>query len=283
MKDTIDDFAMPPATGKPAVAATLTLVVAASGIYFFVRDWAYFEVGQLVLIGIFLVSLVLLYFCIVKFRMLSAFFLVMLCMALIFASQEKYQWRREYITSGMAGKPFLLEAYIDHYPPLEEYLAAPYLEIPDWVRFSHDCIEPVVNNLQPGMNCTTTSRIKEAYNIDVRKVLRDYKARMAQTALRIERGQIAQKKRYERCIAEKQCAEVPLLPARVDPASVDPKSQDYIEIRRPFWQLINTKPDELTVDICEYMLLCRVLTRVGALNESRRAPQKAADGMAGER
>ncbi len=254
------------------VPAALSFLMVVIGLYFFVRDWSFFEVGQFVIIGLYLLFVGLFYWSLSKFRLFAAFLMLALCVGLIFASQQKFQWRKDYVYGIQTGNPFPLEAYIEKYPPYEEYLLAPYLKTPDWVRFNRDCVEPVLNDLAAPPVCSSMPRILTEYNIDVQKELRSYRSRMASTAKRIERGQIRQKKQYEDCIAKKQCAEVPLLPKHIDPETLDPGSKAHLEIRQTFWQLLESR--ELTPSICGYILLCRVMNRTGAVDYGTVAPAR---------
>lgn len=248
-----------------AVAAPVaTLALACAGFYMFAKDWSYFENGQMGLIACFLAGLVGFFFAFSRKKMALAILAVALCGLSVFASQKKYEWRRNYIESGRSGVPFPLEPYIDRYPPYEEYLLAPWLGTPDWVRFSRECIEPVLKEEEPGKSCGNLGAIRQKYNIDVMAALNSYRNKMAQTAKKIADGKLTKKIDYMNCLSSRQCAEVPLLPPGVDADALDPESDDFIRIRRPFWQLVNDKT--ITPEICVYMNLCRVLGKTGAVS-----------------
>jgi hypothetical protein len=179
-------------------------------------------------------------------------------------SQVKYNWRKEYIEMSRSTRPFAMEFYIDKYPPLETYLMAPLLKTPDWIRFSRDCVEPVLEERTYSPDCSTMKRIQDVYYIDAREALREYRNKMTKTALRIESGNINSKRRYFDCLSRRQCVPVPLLPPGVNPNTIDPESSQHLKERRAFWQLIDS--NEITTEICDFMALCKVLRKTGALS-----------------
>lgn len=246
---------------RAMVAPIATLGLGCVGFYMFAKDWAYFENGQTGLIACFLAGLVGSFFAFSRKKFFFAVLAVALCGAALFASQKKYEWRRDYLEKGASGNPFVLEPYITAYPPYEEYLLASWLGKPDWVRFAQDCIEP---ENEPEKVCSSISAILQKYNIDVTATLNAYRNKMAQTAQKIVDGKITKKIDYMNCLSSKQCAEVPLLPPDVDADMIDPESDDFLQIRKPFWQLVNDKT--ITPEICAWISLCRSLGKTGALD-----------------
>ncbi len=258
-----------------AMAAPIaTLGLGCVGFYLFARDWAYFENGQTGLIACFLAGLVGFFFAFARKKIFFIVLAVALCGAALFASQKKYEWRRNYLEKARSGTPFVLEPYITAYPPYEEYLLASWLGKPDWVRFAHDCIEP---EEEPAKACGDLSAIRLKYNIDIMAALNTYRNKMAQTAQKIVDGKITKKIDYMNCLSSKQCAEVPLLPPDVDADMIDPESDDFLQIRKPFWQLVNDK--SITPEICAWIGLCRALGKTGALDPGQVQGQKQASNQ----
>ncbi len=261
-----DDFAPREKTrtlGKVLMATIATVAMAGAGLYVFIRGAAYFENGQFLLIGAFLLALVLVFVGTMRVRIPVAITGLVLGAVCLFGAYEKFAWRRTYVESGLSGKPFILDAHIRTYPPLESYLAAPYLGLPDWVRLARDCVEPLRAGLAAGEHCANLDDIRSTYHIDVKTELKAYRERMARTADQIVKGKLTKKKDYQACIARKDCAEVPLLPKDVDPDMIDPESNDHLPVRRMFWQLIDEKT--LTPELCARIPLCAALTKTGAL------------------
>lgn len=246
------------------MAAILSIIVGCFGVFFFIKDYTYFENGQLVLIAIFALLLVQFFFSTNRMRFGLALFTLILCLGVLIASQAKYNWRKDYIENSRGVKPFVLEFYVDSYPPLEEYLFASILKTPDWIRFTRDCIDPVLEEQPFRPECSSMKRISETYNIDIQETLHEYRNKMAKTALRVENGNINTKKRYLDCLSKRLCVPVPLLPPGVNPGMVDPETPQYLKERRAFWQLIDS--NEITKEICDFMTLCSVLKTTGALN-----------------
>ena len=221
----------------------------------------YYELGQLVILAIFLFFSLLLYFNLRDFRFYRAFFIVALMFALLSVSAQKYNWRKEYINNG-----FTLEAYIDSYPSWETYLAGDMLELPNWVSFAQNCEKPIMRNRPVPRQCQTLDAIKETFNIDMRSALLDDFRKMKTTADKIANGRMNQEA-YINCVNAKQCAQVPLMPKDVNLDTFDQRSMEYIEIRRAFWQLV--KGDKITPEICQFMYLCTVLNKLGAYDPEK--------------
>lgn len=265
-----DDFApreKTQTTNKALSAALVTVAMAGAGLYVFISGVPWFETGQYALIFLFLVLLGGLFFAVFRMRIPLAILVFALGIATLYAAHEKFAWRRDYLESGIAGKVFILDPYIRDYPPLEFYLAAPWLGLPDWVRLARDCVDPVRKGMAAGENCANLSAIQSTYHIDIKKELQAYRARMARTADQISKGKITKKKEYQSCIARKDCAEVPLLPKDIDPDSIDPESNDYLPVRRMFWQLTNEKT--MTPELCASLVLCAALLKTGAISDAK--------------
>lgn len=265
-----DDFApreKTQTTNKVLFAALVTLALSGAGLYVFVGGVPWFEPGQYVLILLFLGILALLFFSIFRMKIPLAGLAILLGVATLYAAQEKLAWRRAYLDNGIAGKAFVLDPYIRDYPSLESYLAAPWLGLPDWVRLARECVEPVRSGLAPDEDCASLPAIEGKYHIDIKSELLSYRARMARTADQIAKGKLTKKKDYQSCVARKDCAEVPLLPKDVDPDSIDPESNDYLPVRRMFWQLTNEKT--MTPELCASIVLCAALTKTGAISDAK--------------
>lgn len=263
-----DDFApreKPRTANKVLAAAIATVAMAGAGLYVFIRGSAYFENGQFILIVFFLCSLALLFLGVLRLKIPMAGLGLVLGVICLFGAYEKFAWRRAYVESGLAGKPFILDAHVRTYPPLEVYLAAPYLGLPDWVRLARDCVEPVRATTAPGEHCGNLEDIRKTYHVDAKAEVKAYRDRMARTADQIVKGKLGKKKDYQACIARKDCAEVPLLPKDVNPDTVDPESNDYLPVRRMFWQLIDEKT--VTPELCARIILCAALSKTGAITD----------------
>lgn len=271
--DSLDEEKKGYSAARALLAPVATLVAGLAGFYMFAKDWSYFESGQSGLIACFIAGLVGLFFSLARNKMALAVLAALLCAGTIVASQKKYEWRRDYLEKSRAGTPFVFEPYIVHYPPYEEYLLAPWMGTPDWVRFARACADPVQSGDTPAKACSDLAAIRQTYHIDAMGAVNTYRLKMAQTAQKIADGKITKKIDYLNCLSSKQCAEVPLLPPEVDADMIDPGSDDYLQIRRPFWQLINDK--SITPEICGYISLCRILDKTGALEQSQQAAAPA--------
>lgn len=245
------------------IAALGTGTFAFLAAMFFIANMAYMEWLQYVLAPLFLVFLSGFYvFFTRSARKTSVFFLLLAILTFGF-SHAKYQWRKSFFKEHEAGRPFMVRPYLDDYPPLEVYLLAPYTGWEDWVRFNRDCVEPYLKTSFAEKACSTTQAIQDAYHINVQTVLQAYQKRMKTTAEMVDKKIIRNKLAYLSCIDSGNCVPVPLLPKDVKAEDIDPASEDYKEIREPFWTLL--KSEKLTQGICEHILLCRVLGGTGAL------------------
>lgn len=237
------------------------------GVSHMLSQWQYYESGQGILLVAYLLACFLLFFA-VRFikpmQILAAFLLLGL---IVFYANVKFDWRRTYITNAVKGDYFILEDYIAEYPSLEEYHFGWAWGEPAWVHFAEDCILPNISGQNTLPACRSAGSIQEQYNIDIRAAINEHFRKMQDTAKRIERGQMKSKEQYQDCLMRKQCAFIPLLPANADPERISRDSEDYLLTRRMFWSLINDT--EISPEICEYMLLCRVMRDLSVIPIAR--------------
>lgn len=245
------------------LAILLSVFFAVIGLYYFFSQFEYFEVGQLVLMALFVLCNVMFFFWFKERRIVYASLMIGMMFLVIAAANKKYEWRENYVTKG-----FELELYIDQYPSWEEYLYARVMEEPNWVDFVNTCVKPSQRGRRASApaHCGNLRAIEQTYHIDMGEELQKHFQKMKKTAKAIANERVRQIG-YPRCILSKTCAQVPLLPKGVDPDSVNPESMDYIEIRRAFWDLV--EGSQVTAEICGHMELCRVLRDLGAINPEK--------------
>lgn len=245
-------------------AAIVSGLMAAVGGFYFMKGYAYLDIGHLVIVPVFFMALSGVFFSLRKYNLGGGIIFVLCVVASVYVFSKKTEWQADYVKATRSGtQPYVFEPYVERYPLWEEYMLADLIKKPNWVKFNNECARPALENKAVDGSCKSLEAIAKNYNIDMRATLQEYLKRMQYTAEQIQKNKINTVKKYQTCLETKKCAEVPLLPDKIDPDDVDPQSLDYIEVRRPFWQLVNSK--EITPEICGYMVLCNVLMKTGAV------------------
>tara|TARA_Y100001001_G_scaffold162709_1_gene189945 strand:- start:1987 stop:2859 length:873 start_codon:yes stop_codon:yes gene_type:complete len=248
-----------------ALGATIVLAIVLLGYY--VSNLVFAERGmERYLVGGF-VGLGLLFWGLKTFRVLILAPAILIFLLSFLMMILKFDWRKEYIQSAEAGEPFLFEQYVDHYPTLEEYFQARMFGGQDWVGFARECGEPAKRREPVPQQCKTLQDIRDTYGLNVQQVMDNHFAKMKKTARLIADGKMTNKRIYERCVAQKNCAIVPLLPANVENNEMIAQSTDYMDLRQAFWSLV--EDENLSRSVCDYMGLCNLLVRMGAINMNR--------------
>lgn len=176
---------------------------------------------------------------------------------------KKFDWRQTYISMAEAGQPFALEEYIDTYPTFEEHLFT-FLNMPDWVRFNQQCVQPALAQQPTAARCGSVDLIQRYYNIDIIASMTAHFEKMRFTARRIQSGDMKKSYEYAQCIANKQCASVPMLPKGVDANRIAGDSEEYIGIRKAFWSLVNDS--KVTEEVCALTPVCRALVNLKVID-----------------
>ncbi len=248
---------------RPVMSGVSSLVLASFGLFFLLKDGQYYEPGHYYYYIAFGVLLGVFFWGMYRARAVTSILVLFLAIAVVSFAQMKYDWRQSHLERQEREVVFQIEYHIDRYPFYEEYLFADWLEKPDWIRFNRECLQPAMLDQEYHRACASLQLISERYHINVRKEIEEYRNTMARTATRIEQGLVKDKRTYISCIQNGQCVPVPLLPQGVDPAAVDPESDEYLDIRRAFWSLIDSR--EITSEICDHIDLCRVMKKTGAV------------------
>lgn len=247
-------------------AITITLAALAVGLGAFYLRYAYAEDGLRYIVITYIVACFGLFFSIRLWKIiLIGIFAAMMIATQLYAT-HKFDWRQNYIELANMGQPFFLEEFIDRYPTYEEH-TFPFLGAPDWVRFNDECVQPALLNQVIPPRCASTDLIQRYYRLDVVMAMSTYYSRMKNTAKMVEEGKLKKRSQYAQCIADKQCATIPLLPKGVDAEQVDPSSKDYIGIRQAFWSLINDK--KMSQQVCSLTPLCRALVNMKAIDPAK--------------
>ncbi len=245
----------------------LAVMFLLGGLITFFKDIEYIERGHPAIIMAYVVMCGVFYIAFRSWRVgLSAVCVFAMIFLLAFGVQ-KYHWRKDYVDGRTQ---FYLEEYIKEYPSLEQYLMASYFGGENWVGFTKNCVDPVMQSMQaakvPG-DCASAELIKKNYGVDVKQAVKDYFAKMKQTAQRIESGKMKTAKQYQDCVADKSCAVVPMLPKGVDPEEINPNSGDFIDVRKAFWSVMNDKT--VSPEVCEYIKLCKVLVKMNIVDPNK--------------
>lgn len=230
--------------------------------YLYATSIAYADDGHVYFAPAFLVLLIAAVFLLRSGGALLSGLAVIACVSSMFCIYQKINWQKNYDALQRSGTPFIYHSYIDRYPYWEEYMFPSIMKKPDWIRFTEDCTDPILAGREVGPHCSSLADIRSKYYIDARTIMYSYFRRMQQTAKRIDRKEIETLPQYQVCIDRKRCAEVPLLPDGVRAAAVDRQSEDYLDIRKPFWHLVDKQ--EITPEVCDFMTLCKVLFTTGA-------------------
>lgn len=145
---------------------------------------------------------------------------------------------------------------------MEKKIALDEVESSSLQPFMVACIEPVVaGNDNVGAACRSTDAIKDNYNVDIAAHINARHELMKKTARRIAEGELLKPQDYKQCIAQGACAEVPLLPANVDPEKMNAEQRTTSEI---FWDL--AEKDEMTRAVCEIIPECRVMSKLKVID-----------------
>ncbi len=252
-----------------ALAVSLGFIIL--GMVIFLQNIAHAETGTGWLAMGYVITCFFLFF-VLRLRMLV---LTILCVSAAFALQtyayKKFEWRGEYIQNAQAGEPFMAEAYIDHYPTYEEQIKARIFKEPNWVDFTNQCLWPLSKSMKPDVRCSNPNLVSTYYNIDLSGALIAQFDKMKETARRIEAGDLKTKAELQQCIADKQCALVPLLPPNVDATKIAPTSVEYMAIRKAFWSVMND--NRIRPEVCEYMLLCKAMVQLNLLDAADPDPR----------
>jgi len=243
------------------VALGVSIAFIFYGLSLFYGNWEYSEDGHEYLALIFVLMCVALFFALRLAKGALSIVSLIFIIGLLIYSGQKFDWRESYVTAAQAGHHFALDAYIDSYPTFEQHNFAGLLGEPQWVNFSKTCYEPLlkaedISRARKNLDrkCKTAATIREAYNVDIADMVNNYYRRMTTTARQIERERFRTKEQFAKCIQDKRCAMIPLLPEGVQ---VSANSRDFLEIRNQFWSLINDKT--ISAANCDFFDFCRVM------------------------
>ena len=240
------------------VTLGLAITVLVYGLLEFKDQWQYSEEGHETLLGIYVILSLLLFFLLRIGKIGISVLIMIILAATLFYSNQKFEWRKDYIMQAQFKKPFPLEPYIDSYPTFEEHTFSWFFGTPKWVDFNKECYFPLTKGAGSGRNCKSNKAIQENYNIDVTTLIQKYYKRMQNTAKLIENGRMKSKRQFEKCIHDKRCAMIPLLPKGIE---IDRQSEEHMDVRMQFWSLINDK--KMSQKNCDFFELCRVATQNG--------------------
>lgn len=241
--------------GSLGISIIVALIALIYGISFFQSNWAFSEDGhEYLFIGYALISIAL--FFTVRFsKKALSFFLIVFLALVVFYSGQKFDWRQSYIQAAEAGKFFPLDPYIESYPTYEQHSFAWVTGTPKYVDFVENCYNPMLRDGEEGRNCKTSSLIKEHYDIDVKKIIRDHYKKMQSTASSLEKGRFKTKAQLEKCLQDKKCAKIPLLPPEAE--GIDQQSTEFMDIRLQFWSIVNDK--RISEQNCNFFEFCRLM------------------------
>ncbi len=128
--------------------------------------------------------------------------------------------------------------------------------------FLKACVEPVlVGKDDVGEACRSTQAIADTYNVDIKGHINARHALMKTTARRIADGELLTPQAYKACIANDQCAEVPLLASNVDPEKMTAAQRVASET---FWDLV--EQDRMTQPVCDLIPECQVMVKLKAID-----------------
>lgn len=226
-------------------------------------QWEYYEEGQGILLGIYAFGCFILFFALRFTKVSQIVASVALLGLILFYANVKFDWRKTYIDNAQNGNPFILEPYITQYPTLEENTFGFLWNEPQWVAFANTCVKPAIAGAPVEKVCRSNQSINDEFDINPTTLINTHYKKMQRTAQRIQDGDLKTKNAYQRCLMNKTCAIIPLLPVGVDAEKIDQQSTDHLKTRRMFWSLINDK--EISPEICEYIDLCRGLRDIGVM------------------
>ena len=247
------------------MAASLIIALSVLGycLYNFLTQWQYSEAGHEYFLIASVVLSIFVFFALRISRIGLAVFLVICIAAVNFYANKKFEWRENYIENAKSGQYFAFEDYIETYPTFEETKFSWATNTPKWVAFSEECYQPLLNGTAQngknpiGRNCKSSALIFDFYGIDIRGLINNHYRKMQYTATQLEKGRLARKINFEQCIQNKQCAMIPLLPASAE--NITQQSDEYLDIRRQFWSLINDK--KMSPENCGFFDLCRTMVQ----------------------
>ena len=128
--------------------------------------------------------------------------------------------------------------------------------------FLSACVEPVLAGKDDvGAACRSMQAITDTYNINIKGHIDARHALMKKTARRIADGELLKPQDYKACIASDQCAEVPLLPANVDPEKMTAAQRLASET---FWDL--AEQDNMTKPVCDLIPECQVMVKLKVID-----------------
>lgn len=225
---------------------------------------SYLDFGHLILTILYTVTALVSFWSLRKAKIIPAILSIVIAAAFLYAGIAKVRWNESYLQGLTTPNAFIFEDYIEKYPTLEQHIFAKTLRQQDWIRLAEWCVTPALNRKPVPGFCRTPQAIEDIYRINVQIEMEKFLRRMQKTAKDIQDGRIASAGQYQKCIAERLCAPIPLLPDNVEPETLDPKSTQYVEIRQAFWDLVEEKG--LTPPVCLSMTLCRGMRATGVVN-----------------
>lgn len=234
-----------------------------AGCVFFISSWAYSEQWHEILFSVYAACSAGLFFTLrSKYKQLTIFLALILIFTVAYANL-KFEWRKEYIMASKSNVRFELDPYIERYPLFEEHILPSLFGVPQWINFNDDCLRPILKQKPANRSCRSVKLIENRYGFNVEELINMHYKKMQNTAQNLERGKIKNKKQLITCLHSKKCARIPLLPAGVQVEEINEESEDYIDVRRQFWSLINE--NEISPANCEFMDLCRAMRDIGVI------------------
>lgn len=115
-------------------------------------------------------------------------------------------------------------------------------------------------------SCSSIPAIKKSFGIDLREEIATAHGKMKYTARLIAKGDLREDA-YRDCRRSGSCAKVPLLPPGTHPDSEGANTLQAIHIRKAFWDLV--EKDKLTPAVCDFIQICVIGRKVGAMEEYR--------------
>jgi len=251
------------------VSLIVSLAILGYGLYNFLTQWQYSENGHEYLLIAYVVGTVLTFLALRLSRLKLAFTFMAMIACILLYSNTKFDWRANYINDAEKGRYFEMGQYIDQYPTFEEHTFASITGTPKIVDFNTQCYKPLLSskNLNATLadlnyHCKSSETIRNFYGVDVRNIIQSHYKKMQNTAKQLEKGRLNSKRKFENCIKNKKCVMIPLLPAEAK--DVKQQSEDYIDIRKQFWTLINDK--KMSKQNCAFFDFCRVMIESKIIN-----------------
>lgn len=245
------------------VSLTAGLLVLAYGLYNFLTQWQFSEDGHSYLLIGYSVLSMLVFLCLRLSKSGFAIACIIGAICVLLYANQKFDWRSSYILDAQSGRYFAMEQYIDAYPTFEQSYFAWFSGAPRWVDFSNDCYQPLLNSdnmslavKNIGRHCKSTAAIQDFYRVDIRSIIKSYYNKMQSTAKLLEKGRLDTKPKFEKCIINKKCAMIPLLPAG---STAKQQSDEHLEIRKQFWSVRNDK--HMSQQNCDFFDFCRIMVK----------------------